>query len=719
MRIFKIDFEITVFIIYCASNCKLILMFIRNCITTFLFKLLVGLIAVVDTVVIVEDLHDCTTYSEMTKIEELEKIFERVFNLTDEFYQSEVKDLEIDLPFVVAVGDQSSGKSSVLSSLAQVQLPVGAGTVSKFPLKIVSRKSNEPHYSLSSKVSNKESVKLEDLNDVTTEIGNLAEQLAPENGFSFDEVTLNLQDPRARNVTFVDLPGIIHAPAKNQPKHTVKEVKDMTLSYIEQENAIVLCVVDLTKDLQLNAIFHLFEGIDEEGERTVVVFTKIDQVKKEKLKVIMDEVENKQNFHVYKHFFFVNSAIEIENKYFKDEIYKENIIPKENCTVKKLYFKVCDIMIKQVFASFSVNWKVVKNFEVQTSVDLQLLSSELGNWDKSDILGLIIDAIRDFLGGKFNTDVEKDDVFSEYRQCYREFRKEFQDAMKSKMCEEKLSSQLVEKLRWDEPLNFHNWDSFKGYFWKILECYKAPAQKCQAKIRMINEHSISKIIESMLPGQHKHKEFLMNEILIIFNKMGAELDEDLRKMHEKEKLMFVDDELFASTLETLKSATRKEVKTVDNKIETFAGDVLEGAGEIAKAVIKESHPLAKVGVEIAETLGSKSDQPEEEKPEKFALKTYEQTTAALQKITLDRLCTAVPSTIRYYLNECVRVKIQQIVKKDSEFQKLPWELSEKERRREELRRQKKMIEHWEEELENLRKDYERALRPISASSNDH
>ncbi|KAJ9560800.1 hypothetical protein OSB04_005960 [Centaurea solstitialis] len=42
----------------------------------------------------------------------------------------------ITLPTIVVVGDQSSGKSSVLESLATIELPRGSGTVTRVPLVI-------------------------------------------------------------------------------------------------------------------------------------------------------------------------------------------------------------------------------------------------------------------------------------------------------------------------------------------------------------------------------------------------------------------------------------------------------------------------------------------------------------------------------------------------------------------------------------------------------
>ncbi|CAF4163059.1 unnamed protein product, partial [Adineta steineri] len=49
----------------------------------------------------------------------------------------------ITFPNVVVVGDQSSGKSSLLESLSLVELPKGNGIVTRCPLVLRLRKSDE------------------------------------------------------------------------------------------------------------------------------------------------------------------------------------------------------------------------------------------------------------------------------------------------------------------------------------------------------------------------------------------------------------------------------------------------------------------------------------------------------------------------------------------------------------------------------------------------
>ncbi|GES63822.1 dynamin GTPase [Aspergillus terreus] len=49
------------------------------------------------------------------------------------------KGLDLPVPQIVVLGDQSSGKSSVLESLARISLPVGTGLCTRFPIELVLR----------------------------------------------------------------------------------------------------------------------------------------------------------------------------------------------------------------------------------------------------------------------------------------------------------------------------------------------------------------------------------------------------------------------------------------------------------------------------------------------------------------------------------------------------------------------------------------------------
>ena len=84
--------------------------------------------------------------------EETERLVKPILNVYDEsrkLFTGENKILEAlktTIPQIVVIGSQSVGKTSVLEGIAGIDLPKGAGTVTKTPLQIELRSlSNDDH----------------------------------------------------------------------------------------------------------------------------------------------------------------------------------------------------------------------------------------------------------------------------------------------------------------------------------------------------------------------------------------------------------------------------------------------------------------------------------------------------------------------------------------------------------------------------------------------
>lgn len=112
----------------------------------------------------------------------------------------------IQLPTIVVVGDQSSGKSSVLESLAGISLPRGQGICTRVPLIMRlhhhSKPESELHLEYSSKV-----VSTDEMN-VADAIIKATEEIAGNGkGISHTPLTLVVKKNGVPDLTMVDLPG--------------------------------------------------------------------------------------------------------------------------------------------------------------------------------------------------------------------------------------------------------------------------------------------------------------------------------------------------------------------------------------------------------------------------------------------------------------------------------------------------------------------------------
>lgn len=114
----------------------------------------------------------------------------------------------LDLPQIITVGEQSSGKSSVLEHIVQRDfLPRGSGIVTRRPLVLQLVASNtDEEYAEFLHLSKQ---KLFDFDRVREEIANETERIAGNNkGISKQPIHLKIYSKNVLNLTLIDLPGL-------------------------------------------------------------------------------------------------------------------------------------------------------------------------------------------------------------------------------------------------------------------------------------------------------------------------------------------------------------------------------------------------------------------------------------------------------------------------------------------------------------------------------
>jgi hypothetical protein len=123
----------------------------------------------------------------------------------------------IELPAIVVVGDQSSGKSSVLESISGIALPRGTNIVTRCPLELQLRRDTETYAIISRPAalglfggdpSKQVSERLTRLEDIGPAIERFTAEIAGANkGVSERPISLRVHRPDAPDLTLIDLPG--------------------------------------------------------------------------------------------------------------------------------------------------------------------------------------------------------------------------------------------------------------------------------------------------------------------------------------------------------------------------------------------------------------------------------------------------------------------------------------------------------------------------------
>lgn len=184
----------------------------------------------------------------------------------------------LDLPQVVVVGAQSSGKSSVIELLVRRDfLPRGTGIVTRRPLAI-SLINDDSEYCEFLHVKNR---KYTDFEEVRKEIENETLRIAGSNkGISSVPISLKIHSPHVLDLTVVDLPGVTKVPIGDQPADIEKQTKELVLGYIENPNSIILAVTPANQDIVNSESLKMARSVDPQGHRTLGVLTKLDLMDK-------------------------------------------------------------------------------------------------------------------------------------------------------------------------------------------------------------------------------------------------------------------------------------------------------------------------------------------------------------------------------------------------------------------------------------------------------
>ncbi|XP_027750034.1 dynamin-1-like protein isoform X7 [Empidonax traillii] len=196
----------------------------------------------------------------------------------------------IQLPQIVVVGTQSSGKSSVLESLVgRDLLPRGTGVVTRRPLILQlvhvspedGRKGagdeNEVDAAEWGKFLHTKNKIYTDFDEIRQEIENETERISGNNkGISPEPIHLKIFSANVVNLTLVDLPGMTKVPVGDQPKDIELQIRELILQFISNPNSIILAVTAANTDMATSEALKIAREVDPDGRRTLAVITKLD-----------------------------------------------------------------------------------------------------------------------------------------------------------------------------------------------------------------------------------------------------------------------------------------------------------------------------------------------------------------------------------------------------------------------------------------------------------
>ncbi|XP_068576149.1 interferon-induced GTP-binding protein Mx [Cebidichthys violaceus] len=292
---------------------------------------------------------------------------------------------DLALPAIAVIGDQSSGKSSVLEALSGVALPRGSGIVTRCPLelKMKRRKEGEEWYGKISYQGYEEEI--EDPADVEKMIRQAQEKLAGIGvGISDDLISLEIASPDIPDLTLIDLPGITRVAVKGQPENIGDQIKRLIQKFITRQETISLVVVPSNVDIATTEALKMAQEVDPDGDRTLGILTKPDLVDKGTEESVVEIVRN-EVIHLKKGYMIVKcrgqkeitervsltEATEREKAFFSDHVHFNTLYNDGHACIPKLAEKLTLELVHHIERSLPRLEEQIEEKLAQTQAELE------------------------------------------------------------------------------------------------------------------------------------------------------------------------------------------------------------------------------------------------------------------------------------------------------------------------------------------------------------
>ena len=203
----------------------------------------------------------------------------------------------LNLPQMVVIGAQGSGKSTLLSAISGLRFPQALNTCTKCPIVVALRKSESIFVRVNGAYI--DAPKAEGARDTAmlkAQLMQKVEEKIIELNNGYNEITdkpINIEyhSPTQSPLTLVDLPGIIHSDQRE------RETMSISKKFISGSNTTILLIREANNDKETQKAVALAREVDPEGDRTIEVLTKADNIgtnEKRRL-IILDQNQTKND----------------------------------------------------------------------------------------------------------------------------------------------------------------------------------------------------------------------------------------------------------------------------------------------------------------------------------------------------------------------------------------------------------------------------------------
>ena len=354
---------------------------------------------------------------------------------------------EYKLPIIVNIGNESSGKSSLIRNILKCDIfPIDKNLCTKCPIKIELFNSDIEEYIITFKDN---TIKLTDKEKTKLHVAAIMNKI---DDIIDDELYIKISNQYVINSTFYDLPGIIEYPADMRDKS-----KNIINKYINQPNTLIICVIPAnTTRLTANQALGMVNDANKTKD-CLIALTMVDLLHNDDIELFVDRILMKNNEIKKLNIKKVIGVISHKNKDINENVWFENNLLNniddnslkeeinKNITLENLL-----ISVDEMFNDFiNTNWK--NDAINKTNNQIIKLENELNELGKDITLKELLEFIK--TNSNFNRlyDISfslfvNDNPDDKYRYNYNNYLKYNEDMEHIKNKYEKYKNNIIKNI---------------------------------------------------------------------------------------------------------------------------------------------------------------------------------------------------------------------------------------------------------------------------------